>query len=154
MPLLHDARPLDGRAGIVIATINGLVTELAEVKNITATIEKRKSEYNVLGDSATRSKSAGWTGTGSATFHYLTSRWTKMLIDYAKTGRDLYFDMVITNSDPGSSAGTQRIKLGQCNIDGGDIAVIDVDSEFLESSFDFTFSEVDDLELFNELFPG
>ena len=77
-----------------------------------------------------------------------------MLIDYAKTGRDLYFDMVITNSDPGSSAGTQRIKLGQCNIDGGDIAVIDVDSEFLESSFDFTFSEVDDLELFNELFPG
>ena len=153
MPLLHDTRPVDGRRGVITAVIDGNVVELAEIKNITANIAKVKSEYRVLGDPATRNKSAGWVGTGSATYHYVTSRYTKMLIDYAKTGVDTYFSMVITNDDPGSSAGRQSIKLGQVNIDGGDIAHLDVDADNLEGSFDYTFSEVDNLELFNELFP-
>lgn len=152
MPLLHDSRPVNGKRGIVMATIGGNVVELAEIKNITATLTKRKTEYNVLGDPATRNKSAGWTGTGSATYHYVTSRYTKMLIDYAKTGQDNYFSMVITNDDPGSTAGRQSIKLGQVNIDGGDIAHLDIDADLLESAFNFTFSEVDSLDLFNELF--
>lgn len=152
MPLQHDTRPLDGRRGVITATIDGNVVELAEIKNITANVAKRKTEYNVLGDPATRNKSAGWTGTGSATYHYVTSRWTKMLIDYAKTGVDVYFSMVITNDDPGSSAGRQSVKLGQCNIDGGDVARIDIDTDLLENSFDFTFAEVDSLETFNDLF--
>lgn len=152
MPLLHDTRPANGKRGIIMATINGNVEELAEIKSVTANIAKRKSAYNVLGDPAERSKSAGWVGTGSATYHYVTSRYTKMLIDYAKTGVDVYFTMVITNDDPGSSAGRQSIKLGQVNIDGGDIARLDVGADFLEGSFNYTFSEVDNLELFNELF--
>ena len=154
MPLQHDTRPLDGRRGVITAVIDGSVVELAEIKNITATVTKRKTEYYVLGDPATRNKSAGWTGTGSATYHYVTSRWTKMLIDYAKTGVDVYFSMVITNDDPGSSAGRQSIKLGQCNINGGSVAIVDIGSDLLENSFEFTFAEVDNLELFNELFAA
>lgn len=152
MPLYHDTKPIDGKRGIITATINGVVEELAEIKNINANIAKRKTEYNVLGDPATRNKSAGWTGTGSATYHYVSSRWSKMLIDYANTGNDVYFTMIITNDDPGSSAGVQTVKLGQCNIDGGDVAIIDVDTDLLENSFDFTFSEVDSLSAFNDLF--
>jgi len=151
MPLQHDTRPISGKRGIITATIDGNVVELAEVKNINANIAFNKTEYNVLGDPATRHKPAGWTGTGSATYHYVTSRWTKMIIDAAKTGKHVFFTMIITNDDPGSSSGTQTIKLGQCNIDGGDIAAIDVDTELLESSFDYTFSEVDGLEYFNEI---
>ena len=75
-----------------------------------------------------------------------------MLIDYAKTGKDVYFSMVITNDDPGSSAGRQSVKLGQCNVDGGDIAKLDIESDLLDNSFDFTFAEVDSLEMFNDLF--
>jgi len=152
MPLQHDTRPVDGRRGIIIATIGGNVVELAEIKNLTATIDKNKSSYRVLGDPGERHKSAGWSGTGSATYHWVTSRWQKMLIDYAKTGEDVYFTIVVTNDDPGSSAGRNSVKLGQCNIDSGDIVMIDIDTDLLEGSFDYTFSEVDSLEAFNEIF--
>lgn len=154
MPLQHDTRPTDGRRGTIIATIGGVVEELAEVKNLTATITKNKTAYRVLGDPADRHKSAGWAGAGNATYHWVTSRWQKMLIEYAKTGVDVYFSMVVTNDDPGSSAGRNSVKLGQCNIDSGDIAKIDIDTDMLEGSFDFTFSEVDSLEAFNDLFAA
>lgn len=152
MPLQHDTRPTDGRRGTIIATIGGVVEELAEVKNLKAKITKNKTSYRVLGDPADRHKSAGWAGSGNATYHWVTSRWQKMLIDYAKTGIDVYFSMVVTNDDPGSSAGRNSVKLGQCNIDSGDIALIDIGTDMLEGSFDFTFSEVDSLEAFNALF--
>jgi len=154
MSLLHDTRPVEGRRGVITAVIAGNVEELAEIKNITANIAKNKSSYRVMGDPADRHKSAGWAGTGSFTYHWVTSRWQKMLIDYAKTGIDVYFTMVITNDDPGSSAGRNSVKLGQCNIDGGDIAMLDIDTDMLEGSCDYTFSEVDNMEAFNALFPA
>lgn len=150
--LQHETRPVDGRRGIITAIIDGSVVELAEVKALTATIDKNKSSYRVLGDPADRHKSAGWSGSGNFTYHYVTSRWQKMLINYAKTGIDVYYTMVVTNDDPGSSAGRNSVKLEQCNIDSGDIAMIDIESEGLEGSANFTFSGVDDIEAFNELF--
>ena len=151
MPLLHDAIPISGKEGEVTAVINGNVETLMELKTVTANIAFNKSEYNVLGDRATRHKSAGWTGTGSATYHWLSPRWVRMIIESAKTGKTTYFTMTTTNDDPASSAGRQTIKLGQVSIDGGDILKIDVDTDQLEGSFDFTFSEVDGLEYFNNL---
>jgi len=152
MPLAHDTRPVEGRRGTIIATIGGNVEELAELKNITANLDKNKQSYRVMGDPSDRHKAAGWAGTGSATYHYVTSRWKKMLIDYAKTGVDVYFTMVITSDDPGSSAGVDSVSLGQCNIDGGEVAIMDIDADLLEASFDFTFSEIDSLSAFNALF--
>lgn len=150
--LQHDTRPVDGRRGVITAVIDGNVVELAEVKSLTATLDKNKTSYRVLGDPADRHKSAGWSGTGDFTYHYVTSRWTKMLIDYARTGKDVYFTMVVTNDDPGSSAGRNSTSLTQCNIDSGDVAMMDIDSDGLEGSVGFTFSGVDNPETFNELF--
>lgn len=151
MVLAFDAIPVHGREGTVTAVINGSVVELAELKTLTGNIAFNKTEYPVLGDRATRHKSAGWTGTGSATYHWLSPRFVRMIINQAKTGVTQYFTITATNDDPGSSAGTQTIKLGQVSIDGGDIVQIDVDSEMLEGSFDFTFSSVDGLGYFNEV---
>jgi len=104
-----------------------------------------------LGDRAARHKYSGWTGTGSATYHWVSPRWIKMIIEAAKTGKIPYFTMNVKNDDPGSSAGRQTIKLGQVSIDGGDIAKIDIETDLLEGSFNFTFSEVDGLDYFNEV---
>lgn len=141
---------ISGKEGSVWGTIDGKVRELAEIKSLTATINKTKKEFKALGKRGTQSKATGWTGTGSINFYYVTSDWAKMLIDYAKTGKDVYFDLVVKNEDPSSSIGMQKIKLGQCNIDGADIAKIDVEADFLENSFNFTFSDVDLLEKFTE----
>lgn len=151
MALAFDAVPVHGREGTVTAVINGNVVTLAEIKTLTGTIDFNKSEYNVLGDRATRHKYAGWTGTGSCTYHWLSPRFVRMIIKGTKTGVMPYFTINATNDDPGSSAGTQTIKLGQVSIDGGNVIQLDVDSEALEGSFGFTFSEIDGLEYFNEI---
>jgi len=150
MALAFDAVPVHGREGIVTAVIDGNVVTLGEIKTLTATIEFNKSEYNVLGDRATRHKYAGWTGTGSLTYHWLSPILVRMMIRGAKTGVMPFFTITATNDDPASSAGRQAIKLGQVSINGGEIIQLDVDNEALEGSVDFTFSQVDGLEFFNE----
>ena len=86
-------------------------------------------------------KTTGWKGTGSATFHYNTSIFRKMMLDYKRTGRDTYFDIQITNEDPTSSAGRQTIILEDCNIDGGILAKFDADGEYLDEDCDGTFED-------------
>jgi Protein of unknown function (DUF2001). len=151
MPLAYDRIPINGKEGTVTAVIDGNVVELAEIKTLTGTIEFENVKYNVLGDRATRHKNANWTGTGSCTYHWVSPRFVKMVIDAANSGKFPYFDITVTNDDPGSSAGRQTIKLGQVSINGSDIAVIDIDETMLEGSFDFTFSQVSGLEYFGEL---
>lgn len=151
MAFLLATDAISGKEGVVIATINGTVRELIELKSISAKIDKSKKEFKALGYRGTQQKATGWSGTGTATYYYVTSEWAKMIIEYAKTGKDLYFDIVVTNEDPGSEIGIQRVKLGQCNIDGVDISKIDVDADWLDGSFNFTFSEIDLLDEFKSV---
>ena len=142
---------IDGKAGKVTTTINGLVTEHAEIKNITAKIDKKKVEIKTLGQLASQHKAAGWKGTGNVSFYYVTSAWAKMMIDYCKSNKDVYFDMSIVNDDKGSDAGSQRILLKECNIDSVEISKLNTDSDFLDTNFNFTFSGVELLKGFNKL---
>ena len=151
MPLAHDSIPVTGNAGTVTATIGGTVYELAEIKNVTATITFNKTAYKVMGSQAERHKAAGWTGAGDVSYHWVSPRFQRMIIEAAKTGVQPYFSMTITNDDAGSSAGTQSIWLGQVNIDGGDIAKLELDADMLEGSYNFTFSEVDGLSYFDDI---
>ena len=134
---------ISGKEGRVIASIDGRTRICAEIKALSAKIDKTKREFKSLGHRGTQHKATGWNGTGSVTFYYVTSEWAQQVISYAKTGRDLYFDILVINEDPSSAAGRQEVHLMQCNIDGADIAKVDVDADFLDGSFNFTFSDVD-----------
>lgn len=112
--------------------------------NLEASIEKNKSEVPILGKTAKGMKSNGWTGTGSATFHYNTSIFREMLLKYKKTGEDIYFDIQVTNADPTSTIGKQTVILKNCNLDGGLLTKFDADGEYLDDTIDFTF---DDFEM-------
>ena len=96
-------------------------------------------------------KATGWSGSGSATFHYNTSIFRKLLQRYKDTGEDIYFDMQITNEDPTSRAGVQIVELIGCNIDGGVLAKFDADGEYLDESIDFTFEDFKIAQEFNKL---
>lgn len=109
--------------------------------NLEAKFEKTKTEVPVLGKTGTGNKSTGWNGTGSATFHYNTSIFREMMLKYKNTGKDVYFDIQITNNDPTSAAGKQTIVLMGCNIDGGILAKFDADGEYLDEDIDFTFED-------------
>ena len=122
-----------------------------ELSNITVTVEKNKTEFKAMGTRNTQNKATGWTGTGSATARYVSSRYAKMIEEYVKTGKDTYFTIVITNEDPGSKTGKQVIQVLGCNLDSLDIAKLDSDSDVLEHDINFTFSDFNILQEFNSL---
>lgn len=119
--------------------------------NLEAKFEKSKTKVPILGKTGKGNKATGWEGTGSATFHYNTSIFRQMLLDYKNTGADTYFDMQIINEDKSSSAGKQEIMLLDCNVDGGVLAKFDADGEYLDEDMDFTFEDFDMPTKFVEL---
>lgn len=119
--------------------------------NLEASFEKNKTEIPILGKTGQGNKSTGWTGSGSATFHYNTSIFRQMMLDYKETGEDVYFDIQVTNDDPTSSVGRQTVILKDCNIDGGIITKFDADGEYLDEDMDFTFEDFSMPESFTDL---
>lgn len=114
---------------------------LMQVINLEASVEKTKTEVPIMGRTGKGNKATGWKGTGSATIHYNTSVFRRLLYQYKETGEDIYFDIQITNEDPTSHVGRQTVILKDCNLDGGIIAKMDADAEYLDEEFDFTFED-------------
>lgn len=142
---------ISGKEGSLYAIIDGNVTQVAECKSITAKITKNKTEFKALGYRGTQQKATGWTGSGTLTIHYASSRWAKMMIDYAKDGTDTYFKLQIINEDPTSSIGKQTVTLIDVNFDEAEIAKLDTEADFLDQTMNFTFSDVEMPDEFSEL---
>jgi hypothetical protein len=132
---------ISGSLGECYVTIEGNRYQFMQAINLEAKMEKTKSEIPILGRTGKGNKTTGWKGTGSATFHYNTSIFRQLLYIYKKTGRDIYFDMQVTNEDPTSTVGNQTIILKGCNINGGILAKFDADAEYLDEDMDFTFED-------------
>ena len=142
---------VNGREGVATAVIDNEVVELMELSNINITVDKNKTEFKAMGTRNTQNKTTGWTGKGSATVRYVSSRWAKMINNYVKTGKDTYFTIVVTNEDPGSATGRQTIQNLGCNLDSLDIAKLDVDADILEQDIDFTFNDFNILREFSAI---
>lgn len=112
-----------------------------QIINFEANFEKTKTEVPILGKTGTGNKTTGWKGSGSGTFHYNTSIFREMMLQYKDTGEDVYFEIQVTNEDPTSAAGRQTIVFIDCNIDGGILAKFDADGEYLDEDMDFTFED-------------
>lgn len=132
-------------------TIEGNRYNFMQAINLEANFEKTKTEVPILGKTAKGNKASGWNGSGSATFHYNTSIFRKLLYRYKNTGEDIYFDIQVTNEDPTSTIGRQTIILKDCNLDGGLLTKFDADGEYLDESIDFTFEDWEMPEEFSML---
>lgn len=132
-------------------TIDGNRYNFMQAINLEARFEKKKTEIPILGKTGRGNKSTGWSGTGSATFHYNTSIFRELMARYKNTGEDIYFDIQVTNEDPTSSVGRQTVILKGCNIDGGILTKFDADAEYLDEDMDFTFEDFEMPEKFNLL---
>lgn len=132
-------------------TIDGNRYNFMQAINLEANFEKTKTEVPILGKTGRGNKSTGWSGSGSATFHYNTSIFRELLYKFKETGEDVYFDIQITNEDPTSAVGRQTIILKDCNMDGGVLAKFDADGEYLDEDMDFTFEDFEMPEKFKNL---
>ncbi len=110
-----------------------------QIKNFEAKFEKTKTEVAILGRTGVGNKSTGWKGSGSGTFHYNTSIFRKMMVNFKDTGEDVYFEIQVTNEDPTSAAGRQTMTFLGCNTDGGILSKFDAEGEILDEDMDFTF---------------
>ena len=117
-------------------------------KNLEATVQVEKTDVYTLGKRGAQHKPNGWSGSGTMTIYYITSLFRKMALQYIKTGVPAYFDLTVTNNDPGSSVGVQTVILKNCTLDSVIVAKFDVESEVLDESVEFTFDDVDILDEF------
>lgn len=148
---MHARDSISGASGVAYVTIEGTRYKFAQLINLEAKMDKTKTQVPILGKTGKGNKSTGWEGTGSATFHFNTSIFRLLLKRYKDTGEDVYFDIQVTNEDNSSSVGRQTTILIDCNLDGGIIASLDADADYLEDSFDFTFEDFDFPETFSIL---
>lgn len=142
---------ISGSLAECFVTINGKRYNFMQAINFEAKFERNKTEVPILGKTGKGNRTTGWKGTGSATFHYNTSIFREMMLQYKNTGKDVYFEMQVTNEDPTSSAGRQTIVFLDCNIDGGILAKFDADAEYLDEEMDFTFDDFEMPEKFKML---
>ncbi|WP_046225574.1 phage tail tube protein [Paenibacillus dauci] len=143
MTFLKAKDTISGQEGRAFATINNQVEEMFYIKTLEATVEKQKAEVKTLGRRGVQHKATGWSGSGTMTIFYMTSRFRQMMLDYMKTGVDTYFDIEVTNEDPTSSIGYQTIILRDVNLDSVIMASLDTESDALEEEVSFTFDGVD-----------
>jgi len=152
MPFFREQDAISGKFAKAYATINGRVIELFHAKTLEATIEKNKVDVPVLGKTNTPKRSAGWNGTGTMTVYYVSSTFRQLMRTYVKTGEDFWFDLMVTNEQPGSSAGKQTAILKDCNVDSVIAARFDATSDdMLEEEMPFTFDDYDLPDQFNEI---
>ena len=138
---MHARNAITASLAECYVTIEGNRYNFMQAINLEANFEKTKTKVPILGKTGKGNKSTGFEGTGSATFHYNSSIFRKLMERYQDTGEDIYFDIQITNEDPTSTVGRQTVVLYDCNIDGGILAKFDADGEYLDESMDFTWRE-------------
>ena len=152
MAKLKSFDPISGKEGVAYAKINGNNEELFFAKTIEASVEKAKSEIKAIGRRMTGHKTTGMSGSGKMTLYYLTPLFRQMLKQYKDTGVDIYFDLVVENNDPSSSAGKQTTLLMDCNLDSVVLTKLDGDSDDpMEEDADFTFEDYDILQEFTKI---
>jgi len=142
---------VNGGEGTAFANINGSIENLAYVKKVEAKVDKNKEEILVLGRRGTGSKAKGWKGTGTLTIYYVTTIFRKLMADYNKTGKDVYFDIQVTNEDLASATGKQTVVLKNCNIDSVIIAKLDIEATAMDEEISFTFDDFEILNSFTKL---
>ncbi len=133
------------------ATINGQRYHVMQLIKLEAKMAKKKSEIPIMGQPGKGHKAAGWSGTGTCTVHYNTSVFREMMYQYKTTGEDVYFDIQLTNEDPGSTIGRQTVILKGCNFDEMILAKADASADYLDEDMSFTFEDFEIPEKFSLL---
>ena len=139
---------ISGQEGRAYCKVGGRNQELMYLKDVTASIQKRKTAVRTLGKRGEQYKSAGFSGSGTMRVYYVSSFFREQAIAYMKSGIDTYFDLVVINDDPQSGLGSQTVVLKNCNLNKVTLATLDVGADFLDEELSFTFEDAERLDKF------
>lgn len=121
---------------------NGIQEPFPEAVRLDTRFMKRRKR-NKQGDTTIQ-----WPGSGKLVFHYNDSVLRRIMLESKESGKEIYFDMQVTNEDPCSQVGCQTILLKGCRIETGVLARFDVEEAVLLDEMEFTFQDFEILEQF------
>lgn len=122
-------------------TVDGKRYHFMQMIDFEARMVKRRFEVPVLGHHAVGNKSAGWQGVFSGRAHYNERVLRNMLYEFKRTGKEIYFEIQVSNEDPASGAGKQTVVLMDCTLDGGVLTKFDADGTYLSETVQGTFED-------------
>ena len=159
MSYLKAGDTISGQEAVAKMTIKNAdgtstIEDMFFAKAIEGSCDINKTAVKTLGKRGEQHKPNGWTGSGNMTIYYITSLFRRMCLQYIKTGIPVYFDLMVTNNDPGSSVGAQTTVLKNCSLDSVILAKLDVDADVLDETVDFTFDDADMLDEFGKPILG
>lgn len=150
MAFLLERDALNGKAGSAFLTIDGKNNEIFNSKKIQLDAEYQESDFKVIGTRLVQSKTTGVKHSGTMTIYYGTPMFIRMHQEYLRTGRLPYFTLQITNDDTGASVGTQTVVAYNVKLSKLPLAMLDADAEWLEMQVDFTYTNIEVLNYFND----
>ncbi len=139
---------ISGQEGRAYLRVNGKNRELMYLKSVEAVVTKKKTAVRTLGRSGDQYKAAGWSGRGKMSIYYVTSLFRELMLQYIRTGKDVYFDLVVVNDDGNSGFGRQTVALRNCNLNSVVLAKLDVNADNLDETVEFTFDGAELLDSF------
>lgn len=142
---------VNGAEGQIFITSDGKNIEVAGMRNLRTVAGIQDADMKVIGTRRVQKKVNGVALTGTANIYYGTPLFTKMVMDYIKTGVMAPFDIQVINNDPATSIGSQNMVYTGCRLTGDiPLSILDNEEAMLNFDFNFTIEDVSMLESFKD----
>ena len=146
----HANNTVSGRHCDITAKIDGVVHNLGMCKTFESSIEKSDTEVNTLQCNWTQHRGGPLSGSLDMTMYFGVPIFHDMMEEYAREGIEKYFEITVSNNDPGSQSGAQTITYQHCTLISCQPSKADVDAEVLEEDMQFTFAGIQTTGRFND----
>ena len=151
-PIMHARDAIYGSSATCFVTINGRRMNFMHLTEFEGVYTVNSQQVPILGKVGFGNKSAGGSGSWSATAHFNQSQLRAIADHYQKTGVMPYFQIQTTNEDGTSTVGRQTIVYHDCLISGDVIlSKFQAGEELLTEDISGTFERWDMPERFNDL---
>jgi hypothetical protein len=137
------ADTISAQEGTAYITLDGVTRELFEISSLRAQLDLVVQERRMLGSRMTQHKVTGVTGSGSATLYFMNSEQLNQTINYIKNGTRGNITLLVTNNDPQSSVGEQKVKLSNVIFNTIPVAVLEESDDPVTFDSDFTFDGIE-----------
>jgi hypothetical protein len=137
------ADTISAQEGTAYITLDGVTRELFEISSLRAQLDLVVQERRMLGSRMTQHKVTGVTGSGSATLYFMNSEQLNQTINYIKNGTRGNITLLVTNNDPQSSVGEQKVKLSNVIFNTIPVAALEESDDPVTFDSDFTFDGID-----------
>lgn len=137
--------------GSAYITINGQNRKLFELSKLSAQVEVKTWEKQLLGNRMEQGRAIGLKGSGSISFYHMTCDYVEFLEEYKKTGVLPAITIQAYHDDPASEVGRMEVVLYRCILKKIPlIAIEEGASETAPIECDLIFSDYSVIENFKK----